>query len=465
MARTDTSGNPNSSYFTKLVKPQDNADAEKIQQLKDELQIQALDLDIQCQAMQNTVAELEESRNRYADLYDFAPVGYMTSDEKGCISEVNLAGAALLGTERSRLIGVPLSAFVDSGNLNLLFNHLHSCKHSGKTVITELKLSSKNVNVVYAQLITMQVPNGGSDGVHYRTIITNITELRHTKTEIAYLQATEKALLASQERLKYYSAELMETNNELKAFVYIVAHDFRAPMVNLKGFSRELGYSLIDLKQIICEATSQLPENNQRKAVFLMEKDIPDALNFIEISVDKLSRMVDALLKLANLGRREMIYNMVDIGELVANVMRSFHHQIGLQGIQIDVVGPLPQMETNQLAMEQIFSNLLDNAIKYLDTDRQGKIALSCTHAGDEYLFTIEDNGCGIIAADLDRIFESLRRVGKQDVPGDGMGLAYVRVLVKQLGGKIWCSSKPGIGTKMFFTASNGPVKFNNMEL
>ncbi|MBC7950187.1 MAG: PAS domain-containing sensor histidine kinase [Chitinophagaceae bacterium] len=408
--------------------------------------------------MQDTVAELEESRQRYADLYDFAPVGYVTSDEKGCISEVNLAGAALLGMERSQMIGMPMSVFVDKGNVKLIFNHLHSCKQSGETVVTELKLSSKNAKVVYAQFITMIVPGVGSDVTQYRTIITNITGIRNAETEIACLQGTEKALLASEERLKYYASELVSTNSELKAFADIVAHDLRTPMVNLKGFSRELGYSLINLKDIMCEIVLQLPENSQKKVKELMESEMPEALKFIETSVDRMSRMVDSLLKLAHLGRRKMIYNMVDIGELVANIICSFHHQIEMHSIHMDI-RPLPQIKTDQMAIEQIFSNLLDNAIKYLDTDRQGEIRLSCTHEGDEYLFSVEDNGCGITANDLGKMFESLRRVGKQDVPGDGMGLAYVRVLVKQLGGKIWCESEPGVGTKIFFTIHNGPLQ------
>ena len=312
--------------------------------------------------------------------------------------------------------------------------------------------------VVYAQFITKIVPGIGSDVTQYRTIITNITGIRNAETEIACLQRTEKALLASEERLKYYASELVSTNSELKAYADIVAHDLRTPMVNLKGFSRELGYSLIHLKDMMCEIVLQLPENSQKKVKELMESEMPEALKFIETSVDRMSRMVDSLLKLAHLGRRKMIYNMVDIGELVAKIICSFHHQIEMHSIHMDI-RPLPQIKTDQMAIEQIFSNLLDNAIRYLDPDRQGEIRLSCTHKGDEYLFSVEDNGCGITANDLGKMFESLRRVGKQDVPGDGMGLAYVRVLVKQLGGKIWCESEPGVGTKIFFTIHNGPLQ------
>ena len=106
MARSGTRGNNQGAF---PGKPPSNAETEKVERLKDELHVQSLDLETQCEAMQEAIADLEESRRRYADLYDFAPAGYLTTDEKGCITEINLAGAALFGRERSQLIGLPLT--------------------------------------------------------------------------------------------------------------------------------------------------------------------------------------------------------------------------------------------------------------------------------------------------------------------------------------------------------------------
>ncbi len=255
-------------------------------------------------------------------------------------------------------------------------------------------------------------------------------------------------LIVSQGQLKHYSAELTKSNRELKSFSNIVAHDFRGPMVNLTGFSKELGDSLTELVQIIRDEPSHFQENAQRRLNLLLEKDVPESLKYIQSSVDRLSRMVDALLKLARLGRRDMIYKEVDMNELVNNVLHSFSHQIGQKTIQVEV-GPLPQTETDHLALEQIMSNLLDNAIKYLDPGRSGKIGISCADAEDEYLFSVQDNGRGIASQDHEKIFEIFGRVGNQDLPGDGMGLACVRTLIRQLGGKVWCESELGVGTTM----------------
>ncbi|BBB90543.1 MAG TPA: MASE3 domain-containing protein [Methylomusa anaerophila] len=281
--------------------------------------------------------------------------------------------------------------------------------------------------------------------------------------EIAERQAIQEALLASRDalldseaQLKHYAAEMAETNKELKNFANIVAHDFRTPMVNMKGFSRELGYALTELKQIINGEMPHLPEESRRKLDALLEKDVPDALQFIHSSVDRLDRMLAALLKLAREGRREIINTEVDMGKLLNGVLRSFEHQITQKGIQIEV-GPLPIIQTDYLAMEQIISNLLDNAIKYMKPDRPGKIAVFCTDNNDEYLFNFQDNGRGMAAEDCEKIFELFRRAGKQDVPGEGMGLTYVRTLIRQMGGKVWCESEPGVGTQIKFTL---PKKF-----
>lgn len=276
--------------------------------------------------------------------------------------------------------------------------------------------------------------------------------------EISERQATEEALIHSRDalllseiQLKHFATELMETNRELKSFANIIAHDFRAPMVNLKGFSKELSYTLADLKQMICFNVSQLSKSDQQKLDEILEGDLPEALNFINSSVDRLDRMITALLKLARAGRHEKNCTEVDTAELVVNILRSFNHQIEHTGTHVEF-GALPTIAVDYLAMEQIISNLVDNAIKYLEPGRAGNIKIDCTDTSTEYRFSVQDNGRGIAAADWEEIFDIFRRVGTQDIPGDGMGLAYVRTLVRQLNGKVWCQSELGVGTTIHFT-------------
>lgn len=285
------------------------------------------------------------------------------------------------------------------------------------------------------------------------------------KEEISERQAAQEALRKSRDKLldrerqlRLYTSrlaaanlELAAANTEIKSFANIVAHDFRTPMVNIKGFSRELDSSLAALREVIGDALSVLPENSRRQADNLLASEIPEALRFIDSSVDRLSRMVEALLKLARLGRRELVYETIDMNILVDNVLLSYGNLIETGGIAVKV-GQLPVIESDRVALEQIIGNLVDNAIKYLEPGRPGEVYFTGIDNGDGFLFAVGDNGRGVDEADQERIFEVFRRVGSQDVPGDGMGLAYVRALVRHLGGKVWCESQPGVGTKMHFT-------------
>lgn len=278
------------------------------------------------------------------------------------------------------------------------------------------------------------------------------------ETEISERQVIQEALFESrnellihEQQLEKYADEVEATNKELKSFANIIAHDFRSPMVNLKGFSQELGFSLSELKELLRNERVFLPEAIKAKMDELLDKDVPDAQQYINSAVDRLSRMVDVLLNLARLGRREMKYTEIDVGQLTNNILSSFNHQIEQRGIQVEI-GLLPVIETDEMAMEQIIGNLLDNAIKFLEPGRPGEISISYRDNDAEYIFSIKDNGRGIALTDFDKIFEVFRRAGNQNVPGEGMGLAYVRTLVRQIGGKVWCESEITVGTKMIFT-------------
>jgi hypothetical protein len=110
-------------------------------------------------------------------------------------------------------------------------------------------------------------------------------------------------------------------------------------------------------------------------------------------------------------------------------------------------VGELPGVTSDRLALEQVFSNLLDNAVKYLRAGVPGNIEVGATESDGAITYEVRDNGRGIAAKDRERIFDLFRRSGIQDRPGDGIGLAHARALVRRLGGSINVESEPDRGT------------------
>jgi signal transduction histidine kinase len=144
----------------------------------------------------------------------------------------------------------------------------------------------------------------------------------------------------------------------------------------------------------------------------------------------------------------------VDTTRLVQETLRTLAHQLMQRQVQV-TVDPLPVVQADALALAQIFGNLLGNAVAYLDPSRPGVLAITATQHPEQTVFMVQDNGRGIAAADIPHVFEPFRRVGRQDVPGEGMGLAYVQMLVRRHGGEITCQSTLGVGTTFTFTLAH----------
>ena len=256
------------------------------------------------------------------------------------------------------------------------------------------------------------------------------------------------------ERAKRYTAEIEAANEEIKQFAYIVSHDLRAPLVNLRGFSAELRRALDGVLPLARQALTALPAADQRVAHDSIEEDIPEALGFIDSSVTRMDSFINAVLKLSRIGRRELVYRPLDPRPLVEELLRTLAHQQAAHDATV-TVADLPQVTADRTALEQIFGNLLANALLYLVPGRPGRIEVGGARGKTEATLWVRDNGRGIAAEDADKVFAPFRRAGKQDVPGEGMGLSYVHTMVRQHGGRIWFESTPDVGTTFFFTLSH----------
>jgi len=246
-------------------------------------------------------------------------------------------------------------------------------------------------------------------------------------------------------------AELKQSNDDIKGFIYSAAHDLRQPLVNIKGFTDEIVSSLREIQSIF-QRSSQVPsEKDREKVAAIFQDDIQVASGFIGSSVERMNGLINALLKLSQIGHRELRFEPIDMTDLTRFVLNGLAHQIRKKEVNV-VVGDLPGVTADRMAMEQIMSNLIDNAVKYLSQERPGLVEISGERVGDEMLFQVRDNGRGIHADDTPRLFQLFRRLGTQDVPGEGVGLAYVKALVRRQGGRIWCESELGEGSTFSFT-------------
>lgn len=250
------------------------------------------------------------------------------------------------------------------------------------------------------------------------------------------------------------TSDLREANQEIQRFAYIVSHDLRSPLVNIMGFTSELEELRGDIFSRIArysQAANAAPpeaisEGGTDDLVLAPEdqklsEDFSEALGFIKSSIGKMDRLISAILKLTREGRREFNPVNVDMRALVQEIANSMTHQTTEAQAQINI-DPLPNLVSDRLALEQIFSNLIENALKYLRTGVPGEISIRGRTKLGFVVYDVVDNGRGIDPNDHDRIFDLFRRAGAQDKPGQGIGLAHVRALVRQLGGSITVSSE-----------------------
>jgi len=292
---------------------------------------------------------------------------------------------------------------------------------------------------------------------HAEVSTSPVTDKDGSVVQVVHVQRDITDRKRSEELLQRSATELRAANEELKSFVYSVSHDLRAPLVNVKGFTAELERTLKEALELMEAFAHGLPEEKRETLNHLLRKDVPESVGFISTCIDRMDGLISAMLKLSRFGGRELKPEPIDMAALMRFLLETFAHQIEQKRVAVKI-GELPVIVADKMAMEQIMGNLLDNALKYLAPERSGELAITAEQTDQETIFQVRDNGRGIARDDISKIFEVFRRVGRQNVPGEGMGLAYVKTLVHRQGGRIWCESEPGQGSTISFTIPRGEL-------
>lgn len=269
--------------------------------------------------------------------------------------------------------------------------------------------------------------------------------LEQANTEVRSLNEGLEAIVAER------TADLQAANEEIQRFAYIVSHDLRSPLVNVMGFTAELESAGGQARDLLARAEAATPDVVTKEHRLAVTEDLPEAIGFIRTSTAKMDRLINAILKLSREGRRTLAPEQIDMTALLNDIAGSLRQQTEAANAQIEI-GQLPAIVSDRLALDQVFGNLVENAVKYLDPARTGHIRVTGKSLGELVEIAVEDNGRGIDKADQERVFDLFRRAGVQDRPGEGIGLAHVRALVRRLGGAIALASEPGRGSRFTVT-------------
>ncbi len=263
---------------------------------------------------------------------------------------------------------------------------------------------------------------------------------RFTESDVRLLQtvAPQAALAIENSRLytqaRHISVEaqvqarhLARINDELDAFTYSVSHDLRAPLRAINGFTQLLERSLPDI-----------PERARHQ------------LTRIRVNVEKMSNLIDALLTFSRAGRQVPEKASIDTTAMMRDALQLYAQDLLTCQAQV-VLNDLPPVLGDARLLEQVFANLISNAIRYRRMEEPLSITISGTQTGGMVLLVIRDNGSGFDMRYHDKIFQVFQRLHTaESVQGTGIGLALVRKIVERHGGRIWAEATPGKGAAFF---------------
>ena len=353
--------------------------------------------------------------------------GIALSDMEGRIEFVNQSWAAMHGYRPEELVGRPLAIF-------------HNEEQLRQEVLPSLEWIARN------QSFSGEIGHMRRDGSLFPTHMTTSVLRRDDQAPIGMIAIARDItdLHNKEKELQTTARTLEEKNRELEEFVYVASHDLRSPLVNVDGFSREIGYSLQKIAAALDEGGGLTALHGALSAE-LPEMDM--ALNHIRNSAAQMDRLLKGLLKISRTGRAALVIERVDMDELMRQITSTLAYRVAELSVEL-TVERLPDCLGDTLQLSQVFANLLGNAVKYLHKDRQGRVRVSGALQGGRAVYVIEDNGLGIAAEHQENIFKLFHRLHPQESEGEGLGLPIVRQILGRLGGEIAVHSTVGEGSR-----------------
>lgn len=388
-----------------------------------ELSTHQIELELQNEDLRKSHMDLDVARLRYADLYDFAPVGYLTLDDKNIIVEANVRGASMLGLNKRELIGKYFSGFIEgSGDKHIFISHMNNAINKKTRESFEIRLRARNGHSFYA----------GIEGILYEEGDNNEPVVRMAIFDISERKEMEKGLRISRNEMERRSRELEAINKELEQFSYTVAHDLKAPLRSIKGFAEAISEDYFD----------KFDEKGK------------DFLHRIVAASDRMTQLIEAMLTLSRQTHRQLMEKKVDLSSLAE--VTSHDLRLRYPGRKVELlIQPGLSVNADPDMMAAVVENLLDNAWKFTSKHRQARIEFGAEDAkdGTGKVYFVRDDGAGFNMKYADKLFMPFKRCHTEsEFPGLGVGLATVKRIIERHGGRIWAESAEEEGSTFYFT-------------
>lgn len=383
-----------------------------------ELQVHQIELEMQNEELRRAQLALEMARDRYVDLYEFAPVGYLTLSHEAQINSINLTGSAMLGEDRKKLFHRSFSRLI------VPEHHDHWQRFFADALETMDKQTCE---------ITLQQIDGKRLDVRLDSLLITTedarTELRIALTDVSEQKRLEKVLQENNSDLVKAKSVVDKANLAKSDFISSMSHELRSPLNAILGFAQLL------------EAGTPLPTPSQKARI----DQIIQAGWY-------LLGMINEILDLAMIesGRQPMTMESWSLSEVLFDCQAMIEPQAAKSGIRVD----FPQLDApcfvyaDRTRLKQILINLLSNAIKYNRTGGSVDVAVH-TNIGGRVHIGVQDTGDGLSPDKLKQLFQPFNRMGQQagSEEGSGIGLVVSKRLVELMGGRIGVESVVGVGS------------------
>ncbi len=388
-------------------------------------------------AGEKTGSGLTDTEERLRAILQTAVEGIITIDERGIVESMNPAAEKIFGFQASQVIGRNVSVLMPSPyreeHDGYLANYLRS-GHARIIGIGREVLGQRGDGSIFPMDLAVSEVRLANRRL-FTGFVRDISERKKAEAKLADLAQT-----------------LAEKNKELETIVYVASHDLRSPLVNIQGFSQELARACERLREkfshgiLPTPATAAPPDD---ELTVLLDQDIPESLDYIQAGVRKIDALLAGFLRYSRLGRAALKIEPLGMNQLLKSIVQAMEFQIQ-QARATVLIDPLPDCLGDATQVNQVFSNLLDNAIKYRSAERSLMITVSGKIQDQRTVYTVSDNGIGIAQDHQAKVFEIFHRLNPSAGEGEGLGLTIAQRVLERQNGRIWIESTPGIGSRFF---------------
>ncbi len=378
----------------------------------------------------------EEAQAWLAAIVESSDDAILSKTLDGIITSWNRGAERIFGYKAEEVIGKSITILIPPNLVDEETDILRRLRQGRRIEHYETTRLRKDGRAIDLSLSISPVRDRHNRIVGASKIARDITQRKEAERALAETKAQLQAYAGDLERrVLERTAKLQETVRSLDGFCYTLAHDLRAPVRAMIGFSAELSE----------QYGATLDETGR------------DYLARIKTAAQRMDRLILDLLEYGRLDTLEVPTVPIDLADIVQRALLPFEADIKSRSARINLAVPLHRVTANPIVLEQIFSNLIGNALKFTRPGTVPEVAISSEDRGDVIRVWVRDNGIGIKASHLGKLFQPFSRlVNGTEYPGTGMGLAIVRKAAQRMGGRVGIESEYGKGSGFWVELPSG---------